>query len=221
MGRKKLPVWSIVVADSRSPRDGRYIEDLGRYFPLEDPARVELNEDRIMHWLQTGAQPSDTVRSLLSKQGLMLALHMKRKGKSDDEIRQAVEAFREQRAGADRVAAMTPAERRRQALEEERTRVAKEEEEQAKLRAQAEEKQREEAERARREAAEARAEAAETARQQQEAANVATAQEDDEPAAVPETAPDEVPADEPAPAKESGDDSATEEALGDEEKQGE
>lgn len=222
MGRKKLPIWSLVAADARSPRDGRFIEDLGRYFPLEEPARVELNEDRVMHWLQNGAQPSDTVRNLLSKQGLMLAFHLKRKGKSDEEIQAALEKYRQEREAGEQKVKVTPAERRRRALEDERKRVQKEEEEQAKLRAQAEEKQRQEAERAKREAAEARAKAAETARAQQEAANEATAQEEGEPAAAPPNEPDEVPANEPAPAKETGEDSATEEALGDdEEKKGE
>ncbi len=222
MGRKKLPIWSLVAADTRSPRDGRFIEDLGRYFPLEDPARVELNEDRVLHWLETGAQPSDTVRNILSRQGLMLALHLKRKGKSDEEVRAAIEKFREDRASKTSASALTPTERRRRALDEERERVRKEEEEQAKLRAQAEEKQRQEAERAKKEAAESRVAAAEAARKAQEAANEETAGEEagstEEPAAAPPNEPDEVPANEPAPAKETGEDTATEEAVADDEK---
>ncbi|HAY37835.1 MAG TPA: 30S ribosomal protein S16, partial [Bacteroidetes bacterium] len=72
MGRKKRPIYAIVSADARSPRDGRYIEDLGRYAPLDEPATMSLKNDRILHWLEAGAQPSDTVRSLLSKEGIML-----------------------------------------------------------------------------------------------------------------------------------------------------
>ncbi len=98
LGRKKLPVYSLVAADTRSPRDGRYIEDLGRYEPLSDPAAVRLNEDRILHWLQQGAQPSDTVRNVLSGQGVMLRLHMIRKGKTEEEIEQAVAEFLTHRA---------------------------------------------------------------------------------------------------------------------------
>ena len=77
MGRKKRPVFGVVAADSRFPRDGRYIEDLGRYEPLDEPNSVKLNNERILYWLENGAQPSDTVRSILSKHGLMLALHMR------------------------------------------------------------------------------------------------------------------------------------------------
>ncbi|MGA1494772.1 MAG: 30S ribosomal protein S16, partial [Rhodothermales bacterium] len=80
MGRKKRPVFAIVAADSRFPRDGRYIEDLGRYNPLDEPATLTLNPERCIYWLENGAQPSDTVRSLLSREGVMLALHMRRKG---------------------------------------------------------------------------------------------------------------------------------------------
>lgn len=222
MGRKKLPIWAVVAADTRSPRDGRFIEDLGRYFPLEEPARVSLNDERVMHWLENGAQPSDTVRNLLSRSGLMLALHLKRKGKSDEEIQQALGEFRQERAEKHgQAVAVTAAERRRQVLEEERKRVQKEEEEQRALRAQAEQKAREQAERTQREAAEQREKAAEAARAEQEAANQSTAAEEgatEEPAAAPPESPDEVPANEPAPAtRETGEDSATKEALEEEE----
>src|SRR5690554_4887014 len=93
LGRKKRPIFALVAADSRSPRDGRFIEDLGRYEPINEPAQVSLKEDRILYWLQQGAQPSHTVRNLLSKQGVMLQLHLLRKGKSEEEIQQAVSEF--------------------------------------------------------------------------------------------------------------------------------
>jgi small subunit ribosomal protein S16 len=120
MGRTKRPVFAVVASDSRSPRDGRFIEDLGRYEPISEPAHVSLKEDRILYWLQNGAQPSDTVRSLLSKQGVMLRLHMLRKGKSADEIEQAIESWREERAGAAPARKLTPADRRREAIQAER-----------------------------------------------------------------------------------------------------
>ena len=93
-GAKKRPYYRIVIADSRMPRDGRFIEDLGRYAPLENPISVDLKNERVLYWLENGAQPTDTVRAILSKHGLMLALHMKRKGSTDDEIWPAVEAHR-------------------------------------------------------------------------------------------------------------------------------
>ncbi len=75
MGGKKTPFYRVVVADSRSPRDGRFIEEIGTYNPLTDPAEVRLNEEKALQWLQNGAKPSDTVRSLLSKAGIMKKFH--------------------------------------------------------------------------------------------------------------------------------------------------
>lgn len=71
MGAKKKPFYRIVAADSRMPRDGRFIEQLGTYNPNMNPAEVTLDEELVLKWLNNGAQPSDTVRSLLSKQGIM------------------------------------------------------------------------------------------------------------------------------------------------------
>ena len=65
VGGKKDPVWRVVVADSRSPRDGRFIETLGRYNAQTDPSTIVLNEERIRHWLDRGAQPSNTVKKLM------------------------------------------------------------------------------------------------------------------------------------------------------------
>ncbi len=75
MGAKKTPFYRIVVADSRSPRDGRYIEVVGTYNPVVVPAKVEINEELVLKWLQDGAKPSDTVRNLLSNQGIMEKFH--------------------------------------------------------------------------------------------------------------------------------------------------
>jgi small subunit ribosomal protein S16 len=71
MGAKKRPSYRIVAADSRSPRDGRFIEAVGFYDPLTEPATIKVNEERVRHWLSVGAQPSDTVRDLLRRQGLV------------------------------------------------------------------------------------------------------------------------------------------------------
>ncbi len=69
-GAKKKPFYQVVVADERFPRDGRFIEKLGQYDPKQDPPLVTLKEDRTLEWLKQGAQPTDTVRQLLRKQGL-------------------------------------------------------------------------------------------------------------------------------------------------------
>ena len=71
MGSKRKPFYRIVVADSRSPRDGRFIEAVGYYNPLTNPVDLKLNEEDILNWLQKGAQPSDTVRNLLGSKGIM------------------------------------------------------------------------------------------------------------------------------------------------------
>ncbi|MEH7122883.1 30S ribosomal protein S16 [Bacillus sp. JJ1503] len=81
MGAKKSPFYRIVVADSRSPRDGRFIETVGTYNPVTEPAIVDINEELALKWLQTGAKPSDTVRNLFSKQGIMEKFHNAKNGK--------------------------------------------------------------------------------------------------------------------------------------------
>jgi small subunit ribosomal protein S16 len=70
LGAKKRPFYRVVVADQRSPRDGRFIENIGRYQPLDDPSVIEIDEERALHWLLVGAQPSNTVRVLMTKVGI-------------------------------------------------------------------------------------------------------------------------------------------------------
>ena len=70
VGGKKDPIWRVVVADQRSPRDGRFIETLGRYNPQTEPSTIVLNEERIRHWLSVGAEPSEPVQKLLKTQGI-------------------------------------------------------------------------------------------------------------------------------------------------------
>lgn len=72
-GAKKKPFYRIVVADGESPRDGRYLENVGTYDPLFDPAKVILKSERIKYWIDQGAKPSDTVRNLLKKEGFFAA----------------------------------------------------------------------------------------------------------------------------------------------------
>jgi small subunit ribosomal protein S16 len=70
VGGKKDPIWRVVVADQRSPRDGRFIENVGQYNPQTDPSTINLDEDRVRAWLAKGAQPTDTVRKLLKIKGI-------------------------------------------------------------------------------------------------------------------------------------------------------
>jgi len=75
MGTKKQPSYRIVAADSRAPRDGAFIEIVGFYNPRVNPVEVKLDEEKVMKWLNNGAQPSDTVRNILSKEGIMKKFH--------------------------------------------------------------------------------------------------------------------------------------------------
>ena len=75
-GRKKQAMYDVVVADARAPRDGRYIEKIGRYNPNTDPATIDLNEEKAFQWVMNGAQPTDTVRAMLSYRGIMLKKHL-------------------------------------------------------------------------------------------------------------------------------------------------
>ncbi|TVR42625.1 MAG: 30S ribosomal protein S16 [Bacteroidia bacterium] len=75
-GKKGQPFYHLVVADGRAPRDGRFIERLGTYNPMTHPATIEINFDRSLYWVQVGAQPTDTARSILSNKGVMLKHHL-------------------------------------------------------------------------------------------------------------------------------------------------
>ncbi len=79
-GKKKAPFYRLVVADSRSPRDGRFIEQLGTYNPLTDPADLRVDEERALHWLSVGATPSETARVILSKAGVWEKFSNKKTG---------------------------------------------------------------------------------------------------------------------------------------------
>ncbi len=75
-GRKKMAIYDVVVADARAPRDGRFIEKIGSYNPNTDPASININNDRALKWLLNGAQPTDTVKAMLSYRGVMLKKHL-------------------------------------------------------------------------------------------------------------------------------------------------
>ena len=71
MGAKKAPFYRIVVADSRSPRDSRFIEEIGTYNPMLEPSEVKVDADKVKEWIKNGAQPTETVKSLLKKEGIL------------------------------------------------------------------------------------------------------------------------------------------------------
>ena len=73
MGAKKSPFYRVVVADSRAPRDGKFIEEIGYYNPITEPAEVKIDAEKAKKWLSTGAQPTDTVKALLKKSGIIEA----------------------------------------------------------------------------------------------------------------------------------------------------
>ena len=81
MGAKKAPFYRIVVADSRSPRDGRFIDQVGTYNPILKDAEIKIDEEKTLSWLHKGAIPTDTVRNILSRQGIMEKFHKEKQGK--------------------------------------------------------------------------------------------------------------------------------------------
>lgn len=81
MGAKQRPFYRIVVADSRSPRDGRFIEEIGTYNPIVEPAEIKFDKDAAKKWISNGAQPTDTVRALFRKTGLLEEIHKEKIGK--------------------------------------------------------------------------------------------------------------------------------------------
>ena len=91
IGRKKAPVYRIVVADSQSPRDGKFIEIIGQYAPRQTEGGLNVKEDRANYWMDVGAQPSDTVRSLLRRAGVLKRRHELRTGRAVTSKAPAVE----------------------------------------------------------------------------------------------------------------------------------
>ena len=93
MGKKKQPMYKIVAVDSRLKRDGRFIDLVGSYNPRTNPMTITLKEDRVFHWLERGAQPTDTVRNLLSRKGLWLRWGLKKKKADEATIAAEVEKW--------------------------------------------------------------------------------------------------------------------------------
>jgi small subunit ribosomal protein S16 len=95
MGKKKKPIYKIVAADARSPRDGRFIEAVGFYNPNTDPMEIKFNETKINNWLNDGAQPTETVRSLLKREGIILKRYLSKKGLDKNLIEEKMTGFLE------------------------------------------------------------------------------------------------------------------------------
>lgn len=93
-GKKKQPHYKIVIADSRTARTGKYIAAIGTYNPLSHPIQININESRLFMWLKRGAQPTDTVRSLLSRLGLLLKWSLIKKGVNEESIAEQMEQWR-------------------------------------------------------------------------------------------------------------------------------
>jgi small subunit ribosomal protein S16 len=133
MGKKKQPIYKMVASDSRSPRDGKFLETVGFYNPLTKPHTLDLKEDRILYWLNVGAQPTHTVKSLLRQKGITLKKELISKGFDEEKVKSELEnwqkmkevgskkrtekklskkakAKQEAEASADAVAKQTPAE---------------------------------------------------------------------------------------------------------------
>ena len=91
MGKKKQPIYKVVAADARAPRDGKFLESIGLYNPLTNPHTLNINEERAMYWLNVGAQPTDTVKSLLRQKGIILKRELIKKGLSEDKIQTELE----------------------------------------------------------------------------------------------------------------------------------
>jgi small subunit ribosomal protein S16 len=98
MGKKKQPIYRIVAADIRSPRNGRYLEEVGQYNPNVNPIALSIKDERVFHWLRRGAQPTDTVRSLFRRQGLWLRWTLMRQGADETKLQGILERWQMQQA---------------------------------------------------------------------------------------------------------------------------
>lgn len=187
MGRKKRPFYRIVAADSRAPRDGRCIEEIGYYNPLTHPATVNVVEDRALYWLGEGAIPSPTVKNLLSREGIVLKFDLKRQGLTEEQIDAEMQKWEAQVADRSK-----------------RMEAKKSAENAAKEKAEKEKAEKEAAEaKAAEDAAKAEAEAAKAV----EKAKAAAEEAEPEAEAAPEEAPAEESAGEEKPA-DTGDDTS-------------
>ena len=119
MGKKKQPIYKVVAADSRAPRDGKFLESIGLYNPLTNPHTLDINEERAMYWLNVGAQPTDTVKSLLSQKGIILKRELVRRGLSDEKVSAELENWEKMREAKSSTAAVKKKKSKKAAAKEE------------------------------------------------------------------------------------------------------
>ena len=93
MGKKKKPIYRIIVADARSPRDGRFIEEIGYYNPNTEPMTIQFQEEKVKYWLKSGAQPTNTVKSLFQREGLLYKMRMIKRNLPEEEINSEMQKF--------------------------------------------------------------------------------------------------------------------------------
>ncbi len=98
MGKKRQPIYKVVAADVRAPRDGKFIEAIGLYNPKTEPTTVEIDEERALYWLGVGAQPTQTVKHLLSRKGILLKKELIKQGLSEEQITAKLEEWTELQA---------------------------------------------------------------------------------------------------------------------------
>jgi small subunit ribosomal protein S16 len=131
MGKKKQPYYRIVAADSRTRRDGKYIEKIGHYNPLMNPAEVMIDEEKAFYWLKNGAVPTETVKSLFSQKGIMLKWHYIRDGHDEAKVEEEYKKWEllqlERQKREEALAAQAKREPKPKTVEEELTQDAKEE----------------------------------------------------------------------------------------------
>ena len=96
MGRKKKPFYRVVVADERNPRQGKFVDNLGYYDPMKEPAQIQIDEEKALTWLKEGAKPTETARSLLSKIGILQKFHEQRQAYKKDETQTAEQSDSEE-----------------------------------------------------------------------------------------------------------------------------
>lgn len=150
MGKKRQPIYKLVAADVRSPRDGRFIESFGLYNPKTEPSTVEINEERALYWLGVGAQPTTTVKNLFSAEGILYKRELMKKGLSEEEVAKELEDWKNQRET--RISNAKAKAEKAKAEAEKAKAKAKEEEEKAKAKAEEEAKAKAEEEKAKAEA---------------------------------------------------------------------
>lgn len=93
MGKKRQPIYKVVAADERSPRDGKFIEAIGLYNPITNPATIDIKEERALYWLGVGAQPTTTVKGLLSRKGILYKRELVKSGLNEEEVAAKLEEW--------------------------------------------------------------------------------------------------------------------------------